>query len=239
MIALRVALALGLAAATLLAGAAAGGAFAEDAGGPAAGVPPSAAGQIRVGDALEVSGQPMRLSLSYTADVPCRVVRFYADAFLARGLLPVLSLPDSPAHVSAFDPRDGLQRFVTAVAQPDGQTLVLTGSVDARNPPQLLRGAASASLPVPTEHRAFLGFRSRDGEARAESARYLTALSAGEIAGFYREKLGRDGYLENPGKGEGLLLFQKPGANLSIALQRLSADAGSVVFVTRIEGDPR
>lgn len=240
MIALRLALALALAAATLLLGASAGGAFAPNA--PLtipAGAYPRAEGEIPVGDALEVSGQPMRLSIFHTADLPSRIVRFYADAFRARGLIPVLSAADGPAHVSAFDPGDGLQRFVSALAQPDGQTLVMTGAVDPRHPSWLLPGALGLSLPVPSEHRALFAFRSRDGEARAESARFFSALSVHDLARFYRQALARDGYLENAGSGEGLLLFQKPGANVSVAMQKLSARAGSAVFVTRIDGDAR
>ena len=94
MIALRMALALAAASASLMAGAWAGGAFAST-GGSAAGRP---AGEIPVGDDLEVSGQPMRLSLFYTADPPGRVIAFYADAFRARGLLPVRSAPWQATH---------------------------------------------------------------------------------------------------------------------------------------------
>ena len=163
------------------------------------------------------------------------MVAFYADAFRARGLLPVLSV--SPAHVAVFDAADGLQRFVTAVAQPDGQTLVLTGSVDPRRPAELLRSASGASLPIPPEHTAFFGFRSRDGQAHAESAQFSSALSIREVAGFYRQALRREGYVEGSEGGEGLLLFRRPGASISVALQKLSAGAGSAVFVTRIDGE--
>jgi hypothetical protein len=239
-IGLRLTFALAAAAATLALGASAGGAFAGNADAAAmASGGRATPGEIPVGDALEVSGQPMRLSIFYTSDRPSRVVMFYADAFRARGLLPVLSGADAPAHVSVFDPADGLQRFVSALAQPDGQTLVLTGTVDPRRPAQLLRSASGASVPIPPEHRAFLGFRSRDGEARAESAQFSSALEVGEVGRFYRQALGRDGYVESAGAGEGLLLFRRPGASISVALQKLSAGAGSAVFVTRIEGDPR
>jgi hypothetical protein len=238
-IALRLALALVVAAATLLLGASAGGAFAGSAHqGVPAGAPNGVEGEVPVGDALEVSGQPMRLSIFYTADVPSRVVRFYADAFRARGLIPVLSAA-GPAHVSAFDPADGLQRFVSALAQPDGQTLVMTGCVNPSRPAQLLHGGAGSSLPLPSGHRGFAGFRSRDGEALGESARFLSALSVPELAAFYRQALARDGYGESAGAGDGLLLFQKRGASVSVALQKLSPGAGAAVFVTRIGGDPR
>jgi hypothetical protein len=239
-IGLRLTFALAAAAATLALGASAGGAFAGNADAAAmASGGRATPGEIPVGDALEASGQPMRLSILYTRDRPSRVVMFYADAFRARGLLPVLSGADAPAHVSVFDPADGLQRFVSALAQPDGQTLVLTGTVDPRRPAQLLRSASGASVPIPPEHRAFFGFRSRDGEARAESAQFSSALEVGEVGRFYRQALGRDGYVESAGAGEGLLLFRRPGASISVALQKLSAGAGSAVFVTRIEGDPR
>lgn len=240
MSALRLLLALAAAATTLLLGASAGGAFDRSVkpAAPAASYP-RAAGEIPIGDALEVSGQPMRLSVFHTADLPSRVVRFYADAFRARGLIPILSGEDAPAHVSAFDPGDGLQRFVSALSQGDGNTLVMTGTVDPRRPAMLLPGADGVSFPVPSERRALLGFRSRDGEARAESARFLSSLSVGEVSRFYRQALGREGYVEVAGGGEGFLSFQKPGASLSVALQKLAAQSGSAVFVTRIDGDAR
>jgi hypothetical protein len=237
--ALRLLLALAVAASTLLLGASAGGAFTRSVRvATPSGVHPRAAGAIPVGDALEVSGQPMQLSIFYSADPPSRVVRFYADAFLARGLIPVLSRPGGPAHVSAFDPGDGLQRFVSAISQPGGQTLVMTGTVDPRRPAQLL-SVAGVSLPLPPERSSLLGFRSQDGEALAQSARFLSALSVGELAAFYRQALAGDGYLERTGGGEGLLLFQKPGASVSVAMQKLSPKRGAAVFVTRIDGDAR
>jgi hypothetical protein len=234
------ALALCLASATLLGGARAGGAFADGVE-AAAPVPERAraAGEIPVGDDLEVSGQPMRLSIFHTPDRPSRVVAFHADAFRARGLLPVLSGLDALAHVSAFDPLDGLQRFASALAQPDGRTLVITGTVDPRRPAHLLHGPAVPALPLPPDHRAFLGFRSRDGEARAESGQFFSGLPAREVESFYRQALGRDGYVENAGPGEDLLLFGKPGAIFSVAARTLGASAGSAVFVTLVEGGPR
>jgi hypothetical protein len=238
MIAVRLALALALATATLGLGASIGGAFA---GSARAAVPGRAdvrvAGEVAVGDALEVAGQPMQLSVFYTGDPPSRVVAFYADAFRARGLLPVVS--QSPAHVAVFDAADGLQRFVTAFAQPDGQTMVLTGTVDPQRPAEWLPSASRASLPIPPEHRAFFGFRSRDGQARAESAQFSSALSIGEVAGFYRQAFGREGYLEDGRGGEGLLLFRRSGASVTVALQKLATGAGSAVFLTRIDGDAR
>ena len=234
MIAVRVAIGLAVAAATLGLGASVGGAFAGTAAAAPGRAAARAAGEIPVGDALEVSDQPMQLSIFYTGDPPSRVVAFYADAFRARGLLPILT--EAPAHVSVFDPGDRMQRFVSALTQPDGQTLVLTGTVDPRRPAQLLRSASGASLPIPPGHRAFFGFRSRDGQVGAESAQFSSALSIREVAGFYRQALGRDGYVENAGGAEGILLFHRPGGTISVALQRLSAAAGSAVFVTRIDG---
>lgn len=239
MIAVRVAVALAAAGATLCLGASIGGAFARNAEAAPVHADARTPGEIPIGDALEVSGQPMRLSIFYTGDSPSRVAAFYADAFRARGLLPILSAPGTPAHVSVFDPGDGLQRFVSALGQPDGQTLVLTGTVDPRRPAELLDSAAGSSLPIPKEHRAFFGFRSQDGEGHAESAEFSSALSVREVAGFYRQSFGRAGYVESVGGGEGLLLFRRPGATVAVALQKLSLGSGSAVFVTRVVGDAR
>jgi len=227
-----------LVAAVLLGGAWMGGAFAESAG--SAPRPrlaePRREGEIPVGDALEVSGQPMQLSLFYTADPPRRVALFYADAFRARGLLPVLAADEGLAHVSAFDPATGRQRFISAIPQPDGQTLVLVGTADPRHPPRFMSGPEGASFPVPPAHRAFIGFRSTDGGARAESAQFVSALGPGEVAGFYRRSLAGEGFSERPDSSASLLSFARPGATVSVALQKLEEQQGAAVFVTRIEG---
>ena len=257
--ALRLALASGCASVALLAGAWAGGASVhtgarqpalrqpeqpavshatpqDNPGLPAPGYPAGGSG-IVVGDSLEVAGQPMRLSVFGTADRPSRVVAFYADAFRARGLLPVVSPEDSFAHVSAFDPAGGLQRFVSALPAPGGRTLVMTGTLDARRPSFLLRADASRSLPVPREHGPLLAFGSADGQARAESAQFLSGLSKDGIAAFYRAALLAQGYAERPDGPEGLLTFGKPGATLSVAARQVQG--GSAVFVTRTEGGER
>ena len=241
MTALRLLVSCGVATAALLAGAWMGGAFAETAGGaprPWLGEP-RREGAIPIGDALEVSGQPMQLSLFYTADPPRRVALFYADAFRARGFLPVLAADAELAHVSVFDPASGRQRFVSAIPQPDRQTLVLIGTTDPRRPPRFMSGPGGASFPVPPEHRAFVGFRSMDGATKAESAQFVSPLGPGEVAGFYRRSLAGEGFVERPESSAGLLSFARPGASVSVALQKLADSQGAAVFVTRIEGDLR
>jgi hypothetical protein len=240
---LRTAAACVLASGVLLGGAWSGGAFALAPQGPsprATGEPAYPHGsEIPVGDSLEVAGQRMRLSVFYTADPPQRVTRFYADSFRARGLLPVVSADAGLAHVAAFDPRDHLQRFINAVPQPAGQTLVIVGAIDRRGPASLVRGAGDASFPVPENHRAYLGFRSSDGAAHAESAQFVSALSPGAVAGFYRTALTHTGYRETTDTpGGSLLTFARDGAALSIALQKLDDGGGAAVFVTRSEGRP-
>lgn len=232
---------LAAAALMLMAGAAAGGAFAQAHGAeglPARGtgeqVYPAAAGQVAVGDALRVNGQPMQLSIFFTADGPERVVRFYAAAFRARGLVPVLG----PGHVSAFDPRDGWQRFVSALSQPTGETLVMAGAVDARRPPRLLNGAESAGLPAPPQSRGFLGYASEDAGTSAQAAQFVSPLAPAGVASFYRKELIASGWAER-GAGPGWLEFARGHELLSVALQALSDDKGCAVFVTRTTGGIR
>lgn len=194
-------------------------------------------GEIAVGDALVVSGQPMQLSLFYTGDAPGKVVDFYFDAFRARGMMPIVSGDPSMAHVSAFDPRDGMQRFISAVPQPGGQTLVMIGVTNPRRPPHLLRGAQSAGFPVPAENRAFLGFQSEDQGTHAESAQFVSSLPPAEVAGFYREALGKLGWTERKGdSSESFVMFEKGSGTLSVALQKLDEKKGAAVFVNRVEG---
>jgi hypothetical protein len=239
-------LALCVAAMVLAAGAYAGGAFSPARA--AAGRPARAsdeqvydradpqAGEIAVGDALAVNGQPMQLSLFFTSDEPERVIGFYAEAFRARGLVPVVG----GANVSAFDPHDGWQRFITAVPQPDGQTLVMVGATNPRRPPRLLDGAKTAGFPVPEENRGFLGYRSEDAGARAESAQFMSSLSPSGVAAFYRKSLLSQGWSERTqDASESMITFARNGEILSVSVQALDAKAGAAVFVNRTEGGAR
>jgi hypothetical protein len=244
MTALRLAIALCAACAALFGGAWAGGAFARPGPAPRAQAATpyahEAQSEIAVGDGLVVSGQPMQLSLFYTSDAPDKVVAFYADAFQARGVMPIVIGDKNMAHVSGFDPRDSVQRFISAVPQPDGTTMVMIGLTNPRKPPRLLRGAQTAGFPVPPENRAFMGFRSDDAGAHAESGQFVSSLSPAQVAAFYREKLPAQGYAESkPDSTESMLVFRKQGATLSVALQKLEEKSGAAVFVNRVEGDPR
>jgi len=194
---------------------------------------------IRVGDSLQVAGQPMRLSIFYTDDPPERVIRFYAEAFRARGLLPVVAADEGLGHLAAFDPAVHLQRFVNAVPQPGRQTLVMAGAIDRRKPAAMVHAPCPGSLPLPDEHRAYLGFQSSDGPLRAESAQFVSSLRPDAIAAFYRATLGRSGYRETTETpGGSLLTFTASSSTLSIALQTLDDGAGAAVFLTRTEGRP-
>jgi hypothetical protein len=235
--AVTLAAALGLASSLLLGAAWAGGAFASGSQSTTNTTWAGAAGEIPIGDALEVAGQPMQLSLFHTADSPARVVRFYADAFGARGLLPVVMGEDAHAHVSVFDPGSGLQRFISALPQADGQTLVLIGATNPRRPPRFLRAALETSLPVPPEHRAFVGFRSTDPGSQAESAQFVSILAPHEVLRFYRQALPTEGFVErSDAASESLVSFERPGATFSVAVQRLSGQRGAAVFVNRVAG---
>ena len=242
MSAARIALALALALGALVGGAGAGGAFASGPRGSAAlgAGNPGSSGELSVGDGLEVSGQPMQLSLFYTPDSPRRVIQFHAEAFSARGLLPVIAGDEALAHVAVFEPGSGLQRFVSAVPQPDGQTLVLSGATNPRRPPRFLRGAEGASFPVPPGHRAYLGFKSADAGSRAESAQFVSAQPVHEVEAFYRQALAAQGFSQkHDPSGGSLLVFSRPGATVSVALQKLDEKNGAAVFVTRVDGAPR
>lgn len=196
----------------------------------------SEVGEIAVGDSLEVNGQPMQLSIFYTSDAPQRVVQFYADAFAARGVLPILSADPQLAHVAGFDPKDGLQRFISALPQPGGETLVLVGVTNPRRPPRFTRGAGEAGIPLPEESRAYLGYRSSDEGAQAESGQYVSALSARELLAWYRRELPARGWAERTQDSTpALAVFAKSGSILSVAVQALD-EKGSAVFVNQTAG---
>jgi hypothetical protein len=231
----RIMVAMMAAASVLAAGAAAGGVF--DFPRVPGSAQPARTAEIAMSDGLRVAGQPMQLSLFETPDAPARVARFYLDAFRARSLVPVTAIEPDLAHVSAFDPTSGLQRFVSAIARGKGQTLVLIGSTDSRRPPRLVRGEDGISIPIPPGQQQFLGYRSEDGGARAESAQFVIASPPDEVAAFYRRALREQGYSErHDGAGEGMLTFDGAGATISVALRALERKSGAAVFVTRIEG---
>jgi hypothetical protein len=229
----------------LLAGAWAGGAFEARAAMGAAPRPVLAEryparshpGEIRIGDALSVAGQRMELSAFTTVDAPARVVDFYAEAFTRRGLIPVAFADERLGHVSIFDPADGLQRFVTAIPEQPGHTLVLTGAVDPRGF-GFTRSDSRAPYPTPDEHRGFLGFASEDGNARAHTGQYVSTLSVADVAEFYRARLGAGGFSERRDGAPALLEFAKGTEQISVALQSLGEQRGAAVFVTHVEGAP-
>ncbi|MGE5049114.1 MAG: hypothetical protein ACM3PC_11125 [Deltaproteobacteria bacterium] len=243
--AVRMVVSLCLACAALLAGgwagAAPGIARAESRPPPRAEAGPDYArregGEIPVGDSLEVSGQPMQLSIFYTADAPRDVVLFYARAFQARGVLPVVSSEAGFAHVSGFDRKDGLQHFITAMPQPSGQTLVMLGVTNPRRPPRLTHGAEDAGFPVPGESRAYLGYRSSDASGEAESAQFVSSLSPSDMLAFYRRELVSRRWTERASAGSAALgVFARGGEVISVAVQALGDKAGAAVFVNHTSG---
>ena len=192
-------------------------------------------GEIRIGDALAVNGQPMQLSAFTTADRPEQVVEFYAEAFRRRGLIPIAAAQEQVGHVSVFDPADGLQRFVTVIPERSGQSLVLLGSTDPRGF-AVLRSTSAPSYPVPEQRRAFVGYESEDGQVRGQSGQFVSTLSPAEVARFYRAQLARRGFVERPESAPGLLAFVNGREQISVAMQSLEEERGAAVFVTRLEG---
>ena len=197
----------------------------------------SEVGEIPVGDSLEVNGQPMQLSIFFTSDPPPRVVEFYAQAFEARGVLPIVSADPNLASVAGFDTKDGLQRFISALPQPDGQTLVLVGVTNPRRPPRFTKGAEEAGFPLPKENRAYLGYRSSDEGAQAETGQYVSSLAPDALLAWYRREMPARGWTERGQDGSAsLAMFAKEGSILSVAVQALGDKAGSAVFVNQTQG---
>ena len=195
------------------------------------------AGEVPVGDALSVNGQPMQLSLFFTSDPPDQVIAWYSDALTKKGLIPIAHSEDQVGHVSVFDPDDGLQRFVTALPQGDGQTLVLVGLTNPRKPPHLLTGAKTAPFPVPEQQRGYLSYASDDAGQRAQNAQFVTTLSAPAVLAFYRKELAAGGYTELTADATpAMTLFRKGAVSLSVAVQALDEKGGAAVFVSRLEG---
>jgi hypothetical protein len=199
------------------------------------------AGEIRIGDALVVNGQPMQLSVFYTSDPAERVIEFYASSFREKGLVPIARSEGRLGHVSVLDPQDGLQRFITALPGPGGQTMVMTGAVDPRRAPHLVSAGRRAPFPVPEEHRAYLGYSSDDAGAKATAGQFVTALAPERVREYYRSELGARGFAERRGESTpGLLQFAKrSGEAVTVAVQALGDREGSAVFVNQTQGDAR
>jgi hypothetical protein len=195
-----------------------------------------ASAEIPIGDALTVNGQPMQLSLFTTRDGPEQVIGFYESAFRARGLMPIATADAALGHVSVFDPDDGLQRFISALPQADGETLVISGVTNPRKAPHVMAGAKGAPYPVPEEHRGFMGYSSEDAGSRANSGQFVTKLSVDAVRAFYRKELAALGWSESGDSGPGMLLFGKGSSSLSVAVQALDVQAGAAVFVNQLEG---
>jgi hypothetical protein len=186
---------------------------------------------------LAVNGQRMQLSAFVTTDSPQRVVDFYREAFARRDLIPVAAAQERLGHVSVFDPKDGLQRFVTAIPERQGHTLVLLGVTDPREF-AVSRSASHSPYPVPEQHRAFVGYDSVDGPVRGQSGQFVSGLSAAEVARFYRGRLAERGFVEGPESSAGLLTFARGAEQISVAVQSLEQEHGAAVFVARVERGP-
>jgi len=197
----------------------------------------SGPGEIRIGDGLAVNGQRMQLSAFVTTDSPERVVDFYREAFQRRDLVPVAAAQERVGHVSVFDPRDGLQRFVTAVPERRGHTLVLLGATDPREF-AVSRSASGVPYPVPDQYRGFVGYDSVDGSVRSQSGQFVSSLSAAEVAQFYRARLAAGSFVERPESSAGLLAFARGAEQISVGVQSLEQESGAAVFITRMEGGP-
>jgi hypothetical protein len=245
---IRVVLAALGAAAVLIGGAWVGGAFsraeAATARAPRAtdgqAYPRPADGEIPVGDSLVVNGQPMQLSLFVTEDKPAQVAEYYRKAFAERKLVPVTYANDQMGHVSVFDPEDGYQRFITAVPQPDGQTMVILGVTNPRRPPRLTQVANSMPFPVPDKQRGFLGYESVDGGTRAQNGQFAIAMPARAVLDWYRDALTKQGYVENGSASSGsIAVFDRPGASITVSAQALDDKTSAMVFVSRVEGGAR
>jgi hypothetical protein len=128
-----------------------------------------------------------------------------------------------------------MQRFINALPQADGQTLVMVGITNPRNLPKLLNAADDAPFPVPKENRGYLGYASEDAGARAQSGQYMSSLSVPEVIAFYRKELIPAGFQEQPGGGA-LTVFTHGKISISVAIQQLDTKSGAAVFVNRVEG---
>jgi hypothetical protein len=143
--------------------------------------------------------------------------------------------------VSVLDPQDGLQRFITVLPAPGGQTMVMTGAVDPRKAPELVTAARRAPFPVPEEHRAYLGYSSDDAGARADSGQFVTALAPERVREYYRRELLGRGFEERKRESTpSLLQFAKSGGEaVTVAVQALGDREGAAVFVSQTRGDGR
>lgn len=205
--------------------------------------PPNATGEpIHLGDTLRVDGAPMEIDVAIVSDPPQQVATWYAKEWKALGLKAVIAGSGNLWHASVFDPGDGLQRSVTAIGQPDGQTLVMPTLTTPRHPVDPLHGARRSPVPVPPNARAYLDSEAVDSGVRGYSAQFLSPQTANEIVGFYARELPAKGWeliaRDTPAKGSDpwSASFRKGPAHLEVQaapLERLSPEGrGTAVFLT-------
>ena len=95
------------------------------------------------------------------------------------------------------------------------------------------------SAHISKETRAYLGYRSSDESAQAESGQYVSSLSAADVLAWYRRELPVRGWAERTqDSSPALAVFGKSGHLLSVAVQTLG-EKGAAVFVNETAGGER
>jgi hypothetical protein len=161
-------------------------------------VPPPVAGhgtgEIPLGEAMELWGQPSRLNLFFTNDSTDEVIRTYADAWRAAGFDPKINRQDRVSNVSMVEKSSGLMRTVSVI-DDQNQRMVIPGLTDVRIAPELT--PRHAPVPVPDNVHEYLAHTDDDGSSVSYSGSYLVPLHPSEVAEFYRTEMKKLGYKPN------------------------------------------
>lgn len=156
----------------------------------------SAAGEIALGDGMELFGRPSQLSLFWTTDSTEQVIQSYASAWRAAGLEPEVRDLGRASTVFSVEKSTGLMRSVS-VFEAGEERLVVPGLSDVRGTPDF--SARRAPVPVPENARGYFAQTTDDITAISYSANYLVPLAPRRAVDFYRVELGKLGYEESPG----------------------------------------
>ncbi len=204
---------------------------------PAAGIAPSGSDAVRLGENHRIDGAPMQVDVSIVSDPAREAVEWYAQQWRSAGMKPFVTGENNIWHASVFDEKDGLQRSITAIGQPDNSTLLMPSVSNPRRPVDLLNAEKRSPVPVPADSRMYLDDEATDDGTHGYSAQYLTPMSPSAATEFYGREMAAKGWVLSAQtaatkKGPATVTFTKNSAHCEVQASQLDdKKPGSLVFV--------
>ncbi|MBX5480574.1 MAG: hypothetical protein IRZ16_01815 [Myxococcaceae bacterium] len=183
---------------------------------------------VEVPEIVRANGHDVRLAAAVSKRRPQEVAQFYMDLFQRAGLY--VAWPESQRSSTIYPQLTGLDTehlvSYTVILQPnaDGTTTIVFGTTDLSKPTLAQK---DDFLPLfPGAKGAF-----RTSTEGMRTITYSVSASGDEVADYYREVLGAEGYVEKP---EGTFVRD----DVRIRLLTAASPGGTRVLLTRTNGDP-